>query len=96
VWNIDIDAGGGPYFVGSAALYDLDLLLYDVTEQTAPQLVAASTAAGGNTENIWVALKGQRKYRLQVKTGAGQRAFCWDYALAWRIESQDGRKPEER
>ena len=96
VWNVDIDAGSGPYFVGSAALYDLDLLLYDVTEQAAPRLVAGSTGSGGNTENLWVALNGQRKYRLQVKPGAGQRAFCWDYALAWRIENQAGRKPGER
>jgi len=96
VWNIDIDAGGGPYFVGSAALYDMDLLLYDVTEPAAPQLVAASSGSGGNTENLWVALNGQRQYRLQVSPGAGQRAFNWDYALAWRIESQDGRKPGER
>jgi hypothetical protein len=96
VWNIDIDAGGGPYFVGSAALYDMDLLLYDVTEPAAPQLVAASSGSGGNTENLWVELNGKRQYRLQVSPGAGQRAFSWDYALAWRIESQDGRKPGER
>lgn len=95
VWNIDIDAGSGPYFVGSAALYDLDLLLYDVTEQAAPWLVAASTGSGGNTENLWIELKGQRKYMLQVKPGAGQRAFCWDYALAWRIENQAGLNSEE-
>ena len=96
VWNIDIDAGGGPYFVGSAALYDMDLLLYDVTEPAAPQLVAASSGSGGNTENLWVELNGKRQYRLQVSPGAGQRAFNWDYALAWRIESQDGRKSGER
>jgi hypothetical protein len=96
VWNVDIDAGSGPYFVGSASLYDLDLLLYDVTVPTAPQLVAGSTGPGGNTENIWVELSGQRKYRLQVKPGAGQPAFSWDYALTWRIESQHRRKPGER
>ena len=96
VWNVDIDAGSGPYFVGSAALHDLDLLLYDVRGQAVPQLVAGSTGSGGNTENLWVELKGQRKYMLQVKAGAGQRAFSWDYALAWRIESQDSRKPEDR
>jgi len=96
VWNVDIDAGSGPYFVGSAALYDLDLLLYDVTKPAAPQLVASSSGAYGNTENLWVELRTQRKYRLQVKPGAGQRPFSWDYALAWRIEGQTGRKPEER
>ena len=96
VWNIDIDAGSGPYFVGSAALYDLDLMLYDVTEQSVPQLVAGSTGSGGNTENLWVELNGRRKYMLQVKPGVGQRPFSWDYALAWRIEGQDYRKPEDR
>ena len=96
VWNVDIDAGSGPYFVGSAALYDLDLLLYDVTEQSAPQLVAGSTGSGGNTENLWVELNGRRKYMLQVKPGVGQRPFSWDYALAWRIESQADRTLEER
>lgn len=88
VWNIAIDAGSGPYFVGSAALYDLDLLLYDVTEPAAPRLVEGSTGSGGNTENLWVALNGRRKYRLQVRPGAGQPPFTWDYALAWRIGSQ--------
>ncbi len=95
VWNIAIEAGSGPYFVGSAALYDLDLLLYDVTEQTAPQLVDGSTGSGGNTQNLWIELNGPRKYMLQVRPGAGQPPFTWDYALAWRIESQADPEPNE-
>jgi len=88
VWNIDIDAGVGPYFVDTATLYDLDLSLYDVTEKGSPRLVASSTAQKDNTENLWVGLEKSRKYMIQVKSGAGQASFEWDYALAWRIGEQ--------
>ena len=88
VWNIAVDAGAGPYFVGEAALYDLDLVLYDVTDPAAPRQVAASTSSIDNTENLWVALKKDHRYRMRVEPGAGQGPFTWDYGLAWRIGRQ--------
>ena len=88
VWNIDIDAGIGPYFAGTAKLYNLDLFLYDVTRSGEPSQVVASTSSADNTENLWVRLEKNRRYVIQVKPGAGQAVFKWDYALAWRIEKQ--------
>jgi hypothetical protein len=88
VWNIAVDAGTGPYFVGEAALYDLDLVLYDVTDPANPRQVAASTSSIDNTENLWVALKKSHRYRMRVEPGAGQGPFAWDYGLAWRIGRQ--------
>jgi hypothetical protein len=88
VWNIAIDAGAGPYFAGRATLHDLDLFLYDVTRPEQPRRVAASNAAADNTENVWVELEKNHRYMIQVKPGANQKAFQWDFALAWRIGSQ--------
>ena len=88
VWNIDIDAGAGPHFAGSATLYDLDLFLYDVTGTGEPRQVAASTAPADNTENLWVGLGKNRRYMIQVKPGSRQSAFKWDYALAWHVTRQ--------
>ena len=95
VWNIRIDAGNGTIFDGVATLIDLDLILYDVTNAEAPQLVADSADSGGNTENIWIQLKKNKKYMLQVRPAPGQSKFSWDYALAWRIEMppEHDRKP---
>jgi len=88
VWNIDIDAGAGPNFAGSATLYDLDLFLYDVTGTDEPRQVAASTAPADNTENLCVGLEKNRRYMIQVKPGPRQSAFKWDYALAWHLTRQ--------
>jgi hypothetical protein len=85
VWNIDIDGGTWFSFDGSAVLYDMGLFLYDVTDTGDHLLMAVSTATGENTENLWVPLVKGRDYLLQVKPGAGQTPFEWDYALAWRI-----------
>jgi hypothetical protein len=90
VWNIRIDAGSGEIFDGKATLVDLDLLLYDVTDPGTPQLIAASTDSAGNTENLWIQLKKNKDYMLQVKPAPGQTEFKWDYALAWRIETASG------
>ena len=87
VWNINIDAGSGEIFDGAARLIDLDLILYDVTDPKIPRLVAGSRDSGGNTENLWIKLKKNKKYMLQVKPASGQSDFKWDYALAWRIEN---------
>jgi len=85
VWNIHIDAGIGPIFEEAASLVNLDLLLYDVTDPKAPRLTAGSMDSVGNTENIWIPLKKNTTYLLQVKPAIKQPDFTWDYALAWRI-----------
>ena len=86
VWNIHIDAGSGTIFDGVATVIDLDLILYDITNPEAPQLVAGSMDSRENTENIWNQLKKNKDYMLQVKPAPGQNEFKWDYALAWRID----------
>jgi len=86
VWNIAIQGDLGSVFNEDARLYNLDLFLYDITEPHKPHLVASSTGFRENTENLWVRLAKKSKYMIQVKSGAGQNAFIWDYALAWRID----------
>ena len=84
VWNIDIGPSTGPPNpVGSATLYNLDLMLYDIT--TIETLVASSTSTLDNTENIWFNLLYGHSYRLDVVRGSGQGDFLWDYGLAWRV-----------
>ena len=90
VWNIKIKGGTGSLFNSEATLYNLDLFLYDITDPNTSHLVVSSTGSGENTENMWVRLGKQRNYLIQIKPGAGQTAFIWDYALAWRI----GNPPE--
>ena len=65
--------------------YNLDLFLYDVTESNDPHLVTSSTSSAENTENLWVQLPKKGNYMIQIKPGAGQTDFLWDYAVAWRI-----------
>ena len=89
VWNIDIGPSTGPgptNPVGSATLYNLDLLLYDLTAGNL--LVASSTSTLDNTENIWQQLVDGHSYRLDVVRGNGQSDFLWDYGLAWRVVSE--------
>ncbi|MEZ5543208.1 MAG: hypothetical protein R3F42_14395 [Pseudomonadota bacterium] len=82
-WNININAGNGPNFTGSATRYDLDLYLYDITGTPVP--VASSASLVDNTETIWTILPAGRQYRLEVVPKPGQGIFAWDYALAWRM-----------
>ena len=81
-WNISI-ADSGVNFGGNATFYDLDLFLYDVTNNQT--LLISSTSSIDNTENIWIALQAGRNYLLQVRPKSGQ--FSWDYAIAWRLAS---------
>jgi hypothetical protein len=83
VWNINIAGGARSTFSGAATLYDLDLLLYDVTGNQL--LVADSASAAENTENIWASLAPGRDYLLEVIPGKAQGPFDWDYALAWNV-----------
>jgi hypothetical protein len=82
-WNLHIDPGNTNGFTGTATLRDMDLYLYDITDNTV--LTVDSTSTNENTENIWVMLNAGRNYLLQVKTKSGQSAFVWDYALSWQI-----------
>ncbi len=84
VWHLHIDGGTWDDFVDTAALYNLDLRLYDTSAGGGDRLVAVSEEAGGNSENLWTALVPGRSYRLEV-AAAGETAFLWDYALAWRM-----------
>ena len=87
VWNLDIDGGSAFSFDGTGTLYDLDLVLFDVTDPGNWVLVASSTSTIDNTENLWLLLDPGKDYALRVQPGTGQAAFNWDYGLAWRLES---------
>jgi hypothetical protein len=84
-WNIKIDGGTCWDFNNRATLYDLNLYLYDISTPADPELVASSTSAGENTENLWVALQKDRDYHIQVEAPSAQGDFGWDYALAWQV-----------
>jgi hypothetical protein len=83
-WHTEIAGGNGPNFSGTATLHDLDLLLYDVT--TSSVLVASSASSIDNTETLWETLTAG-DYLLQV---VPKGSLQWDYALAWRIETESG------
>jgi hypothetical protein len=85
VWNIKINEGQNGEFDGTALLHDLNLNLFDVTEN--PTLIASSSSDNENTENLWVALNSNRDYVLKVVAAANQTAFKWDYAIAWRRQA---------
>jgi hypothetical protein len=89
-WNVNIDGGTGTSFDGKGILYNLDLHLYDVTEPSDPHLVESSNSPLENTENLWVQLPKKGIYMIQVRPGPRQKAFLWDYAIAWRIGKSPG------
>jgi hypothetical protein len=90
-WNLRVAGGIPSLFNGSAALFDLDLALLDVTDPAGPVTVASSTGSGDNTENLWVPLRAGRQYAMEVRRGPGQADFDWPYALAWRMaDDRDG------
>lgn len=90
VWNINIQAKNkNNSFSTTAKLYDLDLILYDITD--GKKLMIRSASSIDNSENIWIALNKNRKYLLQVICKKGQVDFDWDYALAWRITPDKNR-----
>ncbi len=86
VWNLSV-AGpqAGPIgFDDTAELYNLDLELVDVTNGNI--VVASSTSAKDNTENIWHTLDANTHYQIRVLKGPGQANFNWDYAIAWHSQ----------
>lgn len=86
VWNLKVDGGSTSSFDGTAALYDLDLTVYDQTDGGTQ--VAASRGNMENTENIHINLVSGHEYLIQVTPGQGrQPPFDWDYALAWQAQT---------
>ena len=86
VWNIRINPGSGEFFDGTPTAFDLALYIYDVTDPQTPRLLASSTQSGGSTQNLWLRLKKDKNYLLQVKPAPEQAPFVRDYALAWRFQ----------
>ena len=82
-WNLDVYSGDGLF--ANALLYDLDLWLYDVTDDS-EELVNASTSSLANTETISQSLLAGRDYEFRVTTEKNVTALLWDYAIAWRTE----------
>lgn len=88
VWNLSIDGGSYYQFGGDAVYYNLDLVLYDITDDGE---AASSGSEWDNTENLYAPLISGHDYELRVERGSDQEAFQWDYGLAWRmVPDQDG------
>lgn len=86
VWNLDVPNDATILIPGSeqtGRLYNLDLLLFDVTNN---QLVASSTSLLDNTENLYFNLLLGNRYEMRVTTNESTN-FSWDYALAWRMDA---------
>ncbi len=89
VWNMDIRGGSLLAFDARATLYDLDLVLYDVSGNK--RVVVAESRSGiDNSENIYVELSPRRAYLVRVLPGVGQAPFYWDYGIAWRFVEKGG------
>lgn len=83
VWNIAI-AGGDEAIFDEATLYDLDLLLFEVTG-TDESLLVSSVSTLDNIENLWALLDADSDYKLLVTKKGGP--FNWDYGLAWQVKA---------
>ena len=84
-WNLDVYSGDGLFF--NALLYDLDLWLYDVTDND-EVLVNASLSSVDNTETISQLLSAGRDYEFRVTTEKNVTALLWDYGIAWRVDQE--------
>jgi len=80
--NVKIDGGSTNSFNDTATFYDVDLYLFDMTDTDNP--VISSTSAIDGSENLWISLPANRQYKLEVRANG---SFNWDYALAWRINT---------
>ncbi|MBL0700827.1 MAG: hypothetical protein JJV92_08095, partial [Desulfosarcina sp.] len=89
-WNLMINGGETDSFDGTAALYNLDLILSDITDADNPVIITSSESLADNSENIWILLEQNRDYLLEVVPGEGQGVFKWDYALAWHLTDSLG------
>jgi hypothetical protein len=79
VWNADVSNDAQL----TARLYNLDLSLFDVTNN---QLVATSASLLDNTENLFFNLLLGNRYEMRVTTNEASN-FSSDYALAWRMDA---------
>lgn len=77
VWNLGVSNNANL----APTLHHLNLSLFDLTENSA--LVADSSSALDNTQNLWLALLGGHGYELRV-SAADAANFSWGYALAWQ------------
>jgi Subtilase family len=94
-WNIQVT--GFSSSASNTTLRDLNLVLYDVTNnQMLSAAGASSLSTTENTENIFFSgLVAGNRYEIRVETASGQPAFDWDYGLAWQIGKLDvGQVPE--
>lgn len=87
VWNLDVVGGTNPNsFNPNTYLRDLNLAVIDLANGNA--VVASSSSATENTENIWFVVPANAQYALRV-TRTGN--FTWDYGLAWQLlQDTDG------
>lgn len=83
VWNLDVSNDS----LLNATLHDLDLSLFDVTDNS---FVATSAGTLDNTENLFFDLLLGNRYEMRVTT-KGSKAL--DYALAWRIDANPAPVP---
>jgi len=90
IWNIDINGGSPLRFNSTATLYDLDMILYDVSGDDRI-VVVESRSTRDNSENIYVELAAQHNYEIHIQPGVDQPPFDWDYGLAWRFVKNEER-----
>lgn len=83
VWNLDVSNNAQL----TTNLYDLGLSLFDVTHNS---LVASSASVLDNTENLYFKLLLGNRYEMRVTTN---ESTPWDYALAWRIDTDPSPVP---
>ena len=83
VWNLDVSNNASL----TSRLYNLDLSLFDVTTN---RLVASSASLLDNTENLYFKLLLGNRYEMRVTT---TETTPWDYALAWRIDTNPAPVP---
>jgi hypothetical protein len=83
VWNLDVSNDAQL----TSRLYNFDLSLFDVTNN---RLVATSASTLDNTENLYFKLLLGNRYEMRVTT---TETTPWDYALAWRIDTNPSPVP---
>ncbi len=88
VWHLQVNGGTSRKFDGTATRHDLDLMLYDATDDAHWTLVSGSASTGESSEHLYVELAAGRRYALRVVPGAAQPAIDWDHALAWLLDVQ--------
>jgi hypothetical protein len=88
VWNVRANESPDRWD-GTAALYDLDLKLFN-RSLAGERPAAKSISAADNTENLCVPLTPGDEYELRVVVAANEQEFLWDYALAWEVVGAAG------